>query len=66
MNALWPIQRINSINGKKKAPKHSVTVFSHEDGLFEVRTPINPNSAYRGNHCHEINLRQNTCSCQKW
>ncbi|XP_050258846.1 uncharacterized protein LOC126703818 [Quercus robur] len=51
---------------EKKAPKHSVTVFSHEDGLFEVRTPINPNSAYRGNHRHEVNLRQNTCSCQKW
>ena len=51
---------------EKKAPKHSVTVFSHEDGLFEVRTLINPNSAYRGNHRHEVNLRQNTCSCQKW
>ncbi|XP_075633715.1 uncharacterized protein LOC142606216 [Castanea sativa] len=51
---------------KKKAPKHSVTVFSHEDGLFEVRTPINPNSAYRGNHRHKVNLRENTCSCQKW
>ena len=51
---------------KKKAPKHSVIVFSHEDGLFEVKTPINPKSTYRGNHHHEINLRQNTCSCQKW
>ncbi|XP_030939836.1 uncharacterized protein LOC115964716 [Quercus lobata] len=51
---------------EKKAPKHSFTVFSHEDGLFEVRTPINPNSAYRGNHRHEVNLRQNTYSCQKW
>ena len=50
----------------KKTPKHLVTVFSHEDGLFEVRTPINPNSAYRGNHHHEVNLRLNTCSCQKW
>jgi len=59
------MQRINSINGKK-APKHSVAVFSHEDGLFEVKTPINPNSTYRGNHCHEVNLRQSTCSCQKW
>ena len=52
------MQRINSINGKKKrkkAPKHSVTVFSHKDGLFEVRTPINPNSTYRGNHRHEVN-----------
>ena len=37
---------------EKNAPKHSVIVFSHEDGLFEVRTPINPNSAYRGNHRH--------------
>ena len=34
--------------------------------LFEVRTPINPNFAYRGNHRHEVNLRQSTCSCQKW
>ena len=51
---------------KKKAPKHSITVFSYEDGLFEVRTPINPNYAYRGNHHHEVNLRQSTCSCQKW
>ena len=51
---------------KKKAPKYSITVFSHEDGLFEVRTPINPNFAYRGNHRHEVNLRQSTCSCQKW
>ncbi|XP_075665278.1 uncharacterized protein LOC142634930 [Castanea sativa] len=51
---------------EKKVPKHSVTVFSHEDGLFEVRTPINPNSAYRGNHRHEVNLRESTCSCQKW
>ena len=41
-------------------------MFSHEDGLFEVRTPINPNYAYRGNHHHEVNLRQSTCSCQKW
>ncbi|XP_030942143.1 uncharacterized protein LOC115967226 [Quercus lobata] len=39
---------------EKKAPKHSVPMFSHEDGLFEVRTPINPNSAYRGNHRHEV------------
>ncbi|XP_050260130.1 uncharacterized protein LOC126705285 [Quercus robur] len=39
---------------EKKSPKHSVTVFSHEDGLFEVRTPINANSAYRGNHRHEV------------
>ncbi|KAL0008632.1 hypothetical protein SO802_010134 [Lithocarpus litseifolius] len=51
---------------EKKAPRHSVTVFSHEDGLFEIRTPINPNSAYSGNHRHEVNLRQSTCSCQKW
>ena len=50
----------------KKAPKHLVSVFNHEDGLFEVRTPINPNFAYRGNHRHEVNLRQSTCSCQKW
>ena len=42
---------------EKNAPKHSVTVFSHEDGLFEVGTPINPNSTYRGNHRHEVNLR---------
>ncbi|XP_075640573.1 uncharacterized protein LOC142612358 [Castanea sativa] len=32
----------------------------------ELRTPINPNSAYRGNHRHEVNLRESTCSCQKW
>ena len=51
---------------EKKAPKHSVTVFNHEDGLFEVRTPINPNSTYRGNHRYEVNLRQSTYSCQKW
>ena len=51
---------------KKKAPKHSVTVFSPEDGLFEVRTPINPNSACRGNHRHEVKLRQRTCCCKKW
>ena len=50
----------------KKAPKHSVTVFNHEDGVFEFRTPINPNSTYRGNHRHEVNLRQRTCSYQKW
>ncbi|XP_075645549.1 uncharacterized protein LOC142616617 [Castanea sativa] len=42
---------------EKKAPKHSVTVFSHEDGLFEVRTPINPYSAYRGNYRHEASLQ---------
>ena len=51
---------------EKKAPKYSVTVFSYEDGLFEVRTPINPNSTYKGNHRHEVNLRQSTYSCQKW
>ena len=51
---------------KKKAPKHSVIVFNHEDGPFEVRTPINPNSAYRGNHRHQLNMRASTCSCQKW
>ena len=51
---------------KKKAPKHSVIVFSHKDGLFEVRTPINPKSAYRGNHRHQVNMRASTCSCQKW
>ena len=51
---------------EKKAPKHSVIVFNHEDGLFEVRTPINPNSAYRGNHRHQVNMRASTCSCQKW
>ncbi|XP_075665295.1 uncharacterized protein LOC142634952 [Castanea sativa] len=51
---------------EKKTPKHSVIVFSHEDSLFEVGTPINPNSAYRGNHRHEVNLRESTCSCQKW
>ena len=45
---------------EKKAPKHSVIMFSHEDGLFEVRTPINPNSAYRGNHHHEVNMRAST------
>ena len=41
---------------EKKAPKHSGIVFNHEDGLFEVRTPINPNSAYRGNHRHQVNM----------
>ncbi|XP_075675088.1 uncharacterized protein LOC142644336 [Castanea sativa] len=51
---------------EKRATNHLVTVFSHEDGLFEVRTPINSNSAYRGNHRHEVNLRESTCSCQKW
>ena len=45
---------------EKKAPKHLVIVFSHEDGLFEVRTLINPNSAYRGNHHHEVNIRAST------
>ena len=50
---------------EKKAPTHSVIVFSHEDGLFKVRTPINPNSTYRGNHRHEVNMRASTCSCQK-
>ena len=34
--------------------------------LFEVRTPINPDSAYKGNHRHKVNMRQRTCSCQKW
>ncbi|XP_075636632.1 uncharacterized protein LOC142608856 [Castanea sativa] len=34
--------------------------------IIVVRTPINPNSAYRGNHRHEVNLRESTCSCQKW
>ena len=43
-----------------------VTVFNYKVGLFEVGTLINPNSAYRGNHRHEVNLRQNTCSYQKW
>ena len=45
---------------EKKAPKHSVIMFSHEDGLFEVRIPINPNSAYRGNHHHKVNMRAST------
>ena len=51
--------------GEKNTLKHSVIVFSHEDGLFEVRTPINPNSAYRSNHRHQVNMRADTCSCQK-
>ena len=65
VNSLQPMQRINSINGKKMH-QSIATVFSHEDGLFEAGTLINPNSAYKGNHRHEVNLRQNTCSYQKW
>ena len=49
--------KFNKWGEKKKAPKLSVTMFNHEDGLFKVRTAINPNSTYRGNHRHEVNLR---------
>ncbi|KAH7853706.1 hypothetical protein Vadar_005720 [Vaccinium darrowii] len=48
-----------------KCRRHTVTLFDREEGTFEVRTPVNPQYQYKGNHLHSVNLSQRTCTCNK-
>ncbi|KAG5560268.1 hypothetical protein RHGRI_003534 [Rhododendron griersonianum] len=50
---------------RMRARRHEVIEFDRETGIYEVRTPINPTSPYKGNHRHTVHLNEQTCTCNK-
>jgi hypothetical protein len=51
---------------REKAKGHIVTRFNHNGGVFDIRTCPNLDSSYGGDHTHQINLQEGTCTCGKW
>ncbi|KAH7842307.1 hypothetical protein Vadar_003834 [Vaccinium darrowii] len=45
---------------------HTVIVFDRAAGLYEVHTPMNPTSPYKGNHKHIVQLPLRRCTCNKF
>ena len=54
------------MRNKGKAEHHSVTRLSAQQQSYQVDTLHNPRIASGGDHTHEVNLLQRTCTCQKW
>ncbi|KAG5512739.1 hypothetical protein RHGRI_038847 [Rhododendron griersonianum] len=50
---------------RENAVGHNVIVFNRAAGLFEVHTPINRTSPYKGNNKHTVDLTNKTCTCNK-
>ncbi|KAG5557265.1 hypothetical protein RHGRI_007508 [Rhododendron griersonianum] len=50
---------------RENAVGHDVIVFNRAAGLFEVHTPINRTSPYKGNNKHTVDLTNKTCTCNK-
>ncbi|XP_058202962.1 uncharacterized protein LOC131317423 [Rhododendron vialii] len=48
-----------------RARRHGVIEFDRETGIYEVRTPMNPTSPYKGNHRHTVHFNDQTCTCNK-
>ncbi|KAH7848827.1 hypothetical protein Vadar_008632 [Vaccinium darrowii] len=44
---------------------HNVIVINRAAGLYEVHTPMNPTSPYKGNHKHTVELSMHRCTCNK-
>ncbi|KAH7849868.1 hypothetical protein Vadar_024173 [Vaccinium darrowii] len=44
---------------------HNVIVINRAAGLYEVHTPMNPTSSYKGNHKHTVELPMHRCTCNK-
>ncbi|XP_030940499.1 uncharacterized protein LOC115965419 [Quercus lobata] len=56
-----------------KASRHTMRVFNHENGVYQVLTPYNDHSGGGGNHScgggnhsHEVHVFARTCGCGKW
>ncbi|XP_058217303.1 uncharacterized protein LOC131328371 [Rhododendron vialii] len=50
---------------RMRARRHEVLEFDRETGIYEVRTPMNPTSPYKGNHRHTVHFNEQTCTCNK-
>lgn len=50
---------------RMKARRHEVVEFERMTGVYEVRTPLNPTSPYKGNHRHTVDFSAGTCTCNK-
>ncbi|KAH7833527.1 hypothetical protein Vadar_007184 [Vaccinium darrowii] len=50
----------------ENAVGHTVIVFDRAAGLYEVHTPMNPTSPYKGNHKHIVQLPLCRCTCNKF
>ena len=49
-----------------KVSGHTMRVFNHEAGIYQVLTPYNDHRGGGGNHNHEINIFARTCGYGKW
>ncbi|XP_056694993.1 uncharacterized protein [Spinacia oleracea] len=52
----------------ENANRHHVETFDHQKGIFSVKTGHRscPGHVYKGGHTHLVNLKEKSCSCQKW
>ncbi|KAG5549551.1 hypothetical protein RHGRI_014768 [Rhododendron griersonianum] len=51
---------------RKKALRHQVIEFDRAAQTYEVQTPMNQTSPYKGNHRHSVDMINRTCSCNKF
>jgi hypothetical protein len=51
---------------RDKASRHRVRMHDSCTGLFEITTPVNPFTTYKGNHIHNVKLSEKSCTCGKW
>jgi hypothetical protein len=49
-----------------KASRHRVRMLDSSTCSFEITTPVNPFTANRGNHIHNVKLSEKSCICGKW
>ena len=54
------------MRNKAKGEHQRVTRLSAQQQSYQVDTMHNPGTAGCGDHTHEVNLLQRTCTCQKW
>ncbi|XP_058223060.1 uncharacterized protein LOC131332780 [Rhododendron vialii] len=51
---------------RNKASRHQVIEFDRAAQTYEVQTPMNRTSPYKGNHRHSVDMINRTCSCNKF
>ena len=51
---------------RDKASRHRVRMYDSRTGSFEITTHVNPFTANRGNHIHNVKLSEKSCTCGKW
>ncbi|XP_074266184.1 uncharacterized protein LOC141588651 [Silene latifolia] len=49
----------------EKSVHHKVTIFHHEDGVYQVRTGKGDRGQGKGSHTQTVNFSQRTCTCKK-